>query len=278
MIPLYDNIPSRTTPVVNYCLIAVCCFVFFRQIPDGDGQLIMRYGMIPARVSNPSATLEMQRPEVLQTPLGQIAVVRTVPIPPAAVPDLVTLLSCTFLHGSLMHLAGNMLFLYIFGDNVEDRLGHVGYLLFYLGCGVTASVAHSFSNSSSLTPTIGASGAVAGVMGAYLLLYPHAKVVSLVPIFIILHIMVIPAPVFLGLWFLLQLLQGTFSMNGTAAQGVAWWAHVGGFVAGYLLVRFLVQRGRTTPQVTVVRPGTERTAFVRVPRRQPPDSYSSQDR
>src|SRR5690606_5683097 len=127
--------------------------------------------------------------------------------------------------GGWLHLLGNMWFLYIFGDNVEDRLGHVGYLLFYLGAGVIASGVHLVTNSSSMIPTVGASGAIAGVMGGYFVLYPHSRVLTLVPIFIFIHIMVIPAPVFLGIWFLLQFFQGTFSLGAVQAGGVAWWAH-----------------------------------------------------
>lgn len=157
-----------------------------------------------------------------------------------------------------MHLLGNMWFLYIFGDNVEDRLGHAGYLLLYLGWGCIASFSHYLIQPDSAIPTIGASGAVAGVMGAYLLLYPHANVVSLVPFLYILQTMVIPAPVFLGLWFVMQLLQGTFSVGSAEATGVAWWAHTGGFVSGILVAWVMTKSGRTRPQVVVVRPGTDR--------------------
>jgi membrane associated rhomboid family serine protease len=157
-----------------------------------------------------------------------------------------------------MHLLGNMWFLYIFGDNVEDRLGHWGYLIFYVGCGIAASFAHYAFEVNSDIPTLGASGAIAGVMGAYLVLYPHANVMALVPLLFILQMMVIPAPIFLGLWFVIQLFQGTFSIGATEAAGVAWWAHIGGFVAGFIIAWLLNKSGQTQPRVVVVRPGTDR--------------------
>jgi membrane associated rhomboid family serine protease len=141
-----------------------------------------------------------------------------------------------------------MWFLHIFGDNVEDRLGHIGYFVFYLGCGVAASAAHLFTNASSTIPTIGASGAIAGVMGGYMLLYPHARVLTLVPIFFIIEIMVLPAHVFLGIWFLLQFFQGTLSISATEASGVAWWAHIGGFAAGLLALHLLRKAGALGPE------------------------------
>ncbi len=265
MIPLRDNIPSRTTPVVNYAMIAICTLVFLNQASDPEGS-IMRYGLVPARISHPGERLVVEERGRVASPIPGMQVITRREIPPAAVPEWSTLLSCVFLHGGLLHLAGNMWFLYIFGDNVEDRLGHVGYLIFYLGCGIAASLAHYLTDSQSLIPTIGASGAVAGVMGAYLMLYPHAMVMSLIPIFIFIHMAVIPAPVFLGIWFVLQLLQGTFSIGGTAAAGVAWWAHIGGFAAGYLVARFLEKGGQTRPRVVVVRPGTERASLYKIRR------------
>lgn len=257
MFPLRDNIPSRTTPFVNYALIAACCLAYLGQQSDDTDDVTLRYSMIPARVTHPQDSLTIQQPEFVRTPEGVVQVMREIPLPQAAVPPWATLLTCVFLHGSLMHLLGNMWFLHIFGDNVEDRLGHLGYLFFYLGCGVAASLTHYLTESESLIPTVGASGAIAGVMGAYLLLYPRARVISLVPLFFILQIMVIPAPIFLGLWFLLQLVQGTFAIGDTSAAGVAWWAHIGGFAAGYAVAFVLNSAGRTSSQVTAVRPGTE---------------------
>lgn len=267
MIPLRDNIPSRSTPVVNYGLMLACGIVFFIQSADADGRLILQFGMIPQRITEPSQPIIIEHHEVVRTPFGLKEVTTQTEVPPSSIPPWLTALTCVFLHGSVLHLVGNMWFLYIFGDNVEDRLGHWGYLLFYLGCGTAASLAHYAFESDSALPTIGASGAIAGVMGAYLFLYPHANVVSLVPIVFLLQIMVIPAPVFLGIWFLLQLLQGTFSMGATEATGVAWWAHIGGFVAGFIVVWLLGKSGQTKPRVVVVRPGTERRfSRVRFPR------------
>lgn len=258
MIPLRDNIPSRTTPVVNYLLIVVCIVLFVLQSGDLDGRLTFLYGMIPARIAHPERPVLIEHRELVPTAFGvrELAVRSEIPQPP--VPAWLTMLTCIFLHGSLLHLAGNMWFLWVFGDNVEDRLGHVGYLLFYLGSGVLASFSHYWMSSESVVPTIGASGAVAGVMGAYLYLYPRANVVSLVPILIFLQVLVIPAPVFLGLWFLLQLWQGTFAMGAGAAVGVAWWAHIGGFVTGFAVAWLLGKSGQTSPRVVVVRPATER--------------------
>lgn len=233
MIPLHDNIPSRTFPFVNYGLIAICSVVFLLQVATGEkGGLVEKYGMIPARVVHPDATIERIEPVAVQTPFGIQVAQRTRVVEPAAVPAWLTLLTCIFLHGGWMHAIGNLWFLHIFGDNVEDRLGHLGYLLFYLVCGIAASATHLATGPNSTIPTIGASGAIAGVMGAYFLLYPKALVVSLIPIIIIFQIVVVPAPIFLGIWFLIQFFQGTFSITQAGGGGVAWWAHIGGFVVG----------------------------------------------
>lgn len=258
MIPLRDNIPARTTPFVNYWLMAICGLIFLLQSADTDGRLTLQFGMIPLRISEPDKPVIVESHEKLQTPFGWQEVVAHTEVPASPIPVWLTPFTCIFLHGSLMHLLGNMWFLYIFGDNVEDRLGHSGYLLFYVGCGLAASLAHYFFESHSPLPTIGASGAIAGVMGAYLFLYPHANVVALVPIIFLLQMMVIPAPIFLGLWFLMQLWQGSFSFGATEATGVAWWAHIGGFAAGFLIAWLLGKSGRTQPRVVVVRPGTDR--------------------
>ena len=266
LIPLRDNIPATTTPFVNYGLIAICILVFVIQVNSGEGEFVLRYGMVPARLTNPDAALTQPVSKLVQTAGGIQQVIEEVPVPPAAVPEWATLFTCIFLHGGVMHLLGNLWFLYIFGDNVEDRMGHFGYLIFYVGCGVAASFVHFIFSLHSPMPTIGASGAIAGVMGAYLLFYPHAMVVSLVPIIFILQVFVIPAPVFLGIWFVLQLVQGTFSLGSTAAEGVAWWAHIGGFAAGFVVARTMISTGTARPGVTVVRPGTERSTVYRIRR------------
>jgi membrane associated rhomboid family serine protease len=257
MIPIRDNIPSRTSPVVNYLLIVASCVVFLLQTFDSGDVLIFRFGLIPARLQQPERPLVIETTRLIQTEIGPQEQRARVEIPRSAVPVWATLCSSMFLHGSLLHLLGNLWFLWIFGDNVEDRLGHVPYLIFYLAGGVFAGCCHYAVDPGSTVPTIGASGAVAAVMGAYLLLYPHANVISLVPILFFLHIVVIPAPVFLGIWFLIQLLQGSFAAGTAEAAGVAWWAHIGGFVAGIALAFLLGKSGCTRGRVTVLRPGTQ---------------------
>jgi membrane associated rhomboid family serine protease len=149
-----------------------------------------------------------------------------------------------FLHGGILHLLGNMWYLWIFGDNIEDRLGHVKYLLFYILCGLGAGIVHTATNSYSSIPTIGASGAVAGVLGAYLISYPFARVLTLIPLGFFTQIWEIPALVVLGAWFLLQFVYGAAATASADAGGVAWWAHVGGFVMGMLLLGLLPRRPR----------------------------------
>lgn len=227
------------------------------QASDTDGRITLMFGMIPQRIGQPDAPVVIEHHEVVRTPFGMMEETSRTEVPPSPVPPILTAFTCIFLHGSLMHLLGNLWFLYIFGDNVEDRLGHFGYLLFYFGCGIAASAAHYSTDPGSTVPTIGASGAIAGVMGAYLLLYPHANVVTLVPFLYFVQTMIIPAPIFLGLWFVLQLLQGTFAIGATEAAGVAWWAHIGGFAAGFAAAWLLGKSGQTAPRVVVVRPGTE---------------------
>ncbi len=255
MIPLRDENPSHRTPVVTWTLIAVCVLVYLLQAADSSDAITMKFGMVPARITHPDKIIVVRGMNQVQTPLGPQMVEVERELPESPLPEWMTILSCVFLHGSVMHLLGNVWFLYIFGDNVEDRLGHVGYLIFYLGCGIAASVSQYVLDMESPVPTIGASGAIAGVMGAYLFMYPHARIVSLVPIAFFLQVVVIPAPIFLGIWFLIQLVQGTFSMGATQAAGVAWWAHIGGFAAG-AIVAMIFRRPQQPerPEVIVVRP------------------------
>jgi membrane associated rhomboid family serine protease len=238
MFPLQDNIPSRTTPFVNWALIGLCSFVFLKQATESpqDVTLLEQYAMIPARITRPDQPVEITTAvDVVETPQGlRLHETKKVAAPPA-VPVWLTLTTCTFLHGGWMHLLGNMWFLLIFGDNVEDRLGHLGYAAFYLVGGTIASLIHFVTGPSSTLPTVGASGAIAAVMGAYFDWYPHAKVRTFIPVFIFPLFIVVPAAVFLGLWFLMQFLQGTTSLMAAEAGGVAWWAHIGGFAAGYLI-------------------------------------------
>lgn len=159
--------------------------------------------------------------------------------------ELMTPLFAMFLHGGWLHLLGNMLYLYIFGDNVEDMLGRGRFLLFYLLCGAASFLAQILLQHNSMVPNVGASGAIAGVLGAYMLLFPRARVVTLLPLFLFFPVVEIPAVFFLGIWFLMQFFSGAASLGRTDALsgGVAWWAHIGGFVAGMLLLRLLLPRG-----------------------------------
>ena len=156
---------------------------------------------------------------------------------------ILPLFSSMFLHGGWMHLIGNMLFLYIFGDNVEDRFGHLKYLVFYFIAGITAAATQIYMFPNSEVPMVGASGAIAGVLGAYVFMFPTAKVLTLLPIFFFFQLIELPAFLFLGIWFIMQILSGMFALGiGADAGGVAWWAHIGGFVAGIVLFPFLRKR------------------------------------
>jgi len=228
MFPIRDTVPSRHLPVVTWSLIAVNVVVFLYQLalPQGaQEQLILVYGIVPARFTHP-------------------AWANSVGFPPESLWPFIT---SQFLHGGFFHILANMWTLWIFGDNVEDRMGPLRFLSFYLLCGLAAGVLLWMSNPDSQVPTIGASGAIAGVLGAYLRLYPRARIVTLIPIFIIPFFFELPAYFFLGFWFLTQLLNGTFSVGNTAASGVAWWAHVGGFLTGLAVCPVFLRRDRTGP-------------------------------
>jgi membrane associated rhomboid family serine protease len=212
MIPLRDVIPSRTVPVVTFALISLNVLAFLYEAALSPAELdtfILRHGMVPAHF---------------------------------AWDDVLTSM---FLHGGLLHLLGNLMSLWIFGDNVEDRLGHGRYLAFYGVAGAAAALAHVWVDPSSPVPTIGASGAIAGVMGGYFVLYPHSRVITWLPPIFLLEV---PAVVFLGLWFFLQLLSGVGShlsaTPGEMAGGVAFWAHVGGFLFGALVVKLVARPER----------------------------------
>ena len=245
MIPIRDTIRSDTYPIVNIVIIAVNVAVFFVELSLGQGlnQFINVYGLVPARYAIPETSVYVTA--------GQ---------------KVIAFLTFMFLHGGFLHLLGNMWSLYIFGDNVEDRLGHLRYLVFYLLCGLASGVSHLALNWHSDVPTIGASGAIAGVMGAYFILYPRAKVLTLVPIFFFLHFVELPAFLFLGIWFLFQFL----SAAGSSAQagGIAWWAHIGGFMFGIMFLKLFemlptmdaggrlrgMTKKRSTPRLQVIRP------------------------
>jgi membrane associated rhomboid family serine protease len=268
VIPLRDNIPARTPPVVNYAIIGLTAVVLLFQLAEGteeQGGLIERLGMIPQRVLHPSEPVVVTEVIERDTPFGPTQFEQQRDAAPSPVAPWLTLLTCIFLHGGWMHFLGNMWFLHIFGDNVEDRLGHLGYLVFYLAAGVAASLAHLAANPASNIPTVGASGAIAGVMGAYLLLYPRAMVLTLVPI-IIFQIVVLPAPFFLGIWFLLQFFQGVVAISQVQTTGVAWWAHIGGFAAGAVVALGLRATGHTRPPVDRVLPHTDHVTMYRARR------------
>jgi membrane associated rhomboid family serine protease len=214
MIPLRDENPSGLKPVVNVTLIVLCVLTFLWQLSYGRAQqaVIYAFALIPSVLFGYDS------------------------LPPdlAVVPPSVTLLTSMFMHGGWMHLIGNMLYLWIFGDNVEDAMGHVKFVVFYLLCGVAAAFTQAIPDPHSTIPMLGASGAISGVLGAYLLLYPHARVLVLVPLGFFSRVMHLPAGIVLSLWFGLQFLSNVLSKGG--GGGVAFRAHIGGFVAGLLLV------------------------------------------
>ncbi len=221
MFPISDDNPRIGTPYVTWSVIGACVLVFFWQVSLGasGGEIaIYEFGMIPARLLG-TAALD---PELI------------------AVPAWSTVFTSMFMHGGWLHLGFNMLFLWIFGDNVEDCMGHARYLIFYLVCGVAAALAQAFVSPGSTIPMVGASGAISGVLGAYLLLHPRATVRTVIFLGIFVTMMHLPALIVLGLWFLMQLVSATFSNSGEA--GVAFWAHVGGFVAGMALVPLFKKR------------------------------------
>lgn len=235
MIPLKDNIPTSRFPLVNTTLIVISTVVFLLQGRGERGaRIVEQYGLIPARVLNPDRPIAVRTVVPVRTPFGVLEEEQQRPCAEPPFSPWLTLITCIFLHGGWLHFLGNIWFLHIFGDNVEDRFGRFQYLAFYLVAGVSASVAHLLIHPESVVPTIGASGAIAGVMGAYLMLFPHAAIFTLLPLFIFFQVFVLPAWIFLGLWFLLQFFQGTVTLGSTITGGVAWWAHIGGFLVGIL--------------------------------------------
>ena len=214
MIPLRDIIPSRTTPIVTIALIVTNVLVFLFELSLGRGveEFTLYYGLVPAAFS------------------------------------WVAVFTSMFLHGGLFHVAGNMLYLWIFGDNVEDRMGHGRFLVFYLLCGIAAALAQTIAAPDSVVPMVGASGAIAGVMGAYFVLYPKSRIVTLIPLFFFFQIIEVPAIFFLGIWIALQALDGTISITTPATGGgVAFFAHIGGFAFGILTVRLFMTRAPLSP-------------------------------
>jgi len=229
MIPLKDRIPRSTTPVVTVTLIVVNTLIFLYELTLParlEPAFFMAYAMVPARLTH-----QLFAPHV--------------PLTVALTPFLTSM----FLHGGWLHLIGNMWFLWVFGDNVEDRLGHLSYLLFYLVCGFGAGLAHVVMNLGSDVPSLGASGAISGVLGAYIVMFPRARVLTLVPLIVFWFTVDIPAFFILGYWFVIQFFSGLSSlgMRGAGGGGVAWWAHIGGFLLGVVLVRIWPRRRRPIP-------------------------------
>ncbi|MEW6184886.1 MAG: rhomboid family intramembrane serine protease [Thermodesulfobacteriota bacterium] len=219
MIPLKDDNPTHSLPLITVGIIMVNCLVFIYQLTlssEGLETFLFRYGAIPGRLVHPK-------------------LVDPIPIP--SLPFSLTIFSSMFLHGGLIHLAGNMLYLWIFGNNVEDYLGHIKFAGFYLISGFLAAFIHTLTDLDSLVPMIGASGAIAGVLGAYLVLFPRANISTLFIFIIFFKIIKVPAVLILGLWFLIQLVNA-----GTAGGSVAWYAHVGGFLSGLIFIRFFGRR------------------------------------
>jgi membrane associated rhomboid family serine protease len=245
MIPIRDVNRSEHFPLVNVAIIAVNVLAFIWQMAQGPQlkEALFLYGIVPSRYSDPMVSVEF-------TTLQQ-----TLPF-----------LTSMFLHGGIMHILGNMWFLYIFGDNIEDRLGHLRYLVFYLLCGIAAGFVHLVTNWHSQMPTIGASGAIAGVMGGYLLLYPRARILTLIPIIFFFQFVELPAYIFLGFWIFIQVISAGFTRSDVG--GIAWFAHIGGFVVGLVMVKVFqwiphtgmsetVRRQterNTTPRLQTVRP------------------------
>ena len=223
MLPLRDENPTRTFPGFTVLLIALNLAVFFYEasLPGPLRQeMVMRRGLVPGVITN--------LPSLGSEAFGS---------------GLLSVLTSMFLHGDVLHLGGNMLYLWIFGNNIEDRLGHMRFVAFYLACGLAAAATQVAALPGSLVPMVGASGAIAGVLGAYLLIFPKARILTVVPFFIFLHFVRIPAYLVLGLWFIFQILHSL--MADASGGGVAWFAHIGGFVAGMLfLVIFLPRRRR----------------------------------
>ena len=232
MIPLHDDNPTQSTPVLTIVLIAICILVYFFQAalgPRGGEMIIYSLGVIPAVLLD---KVELSRDLVL-------------------IPAELTVFTSMFLHGGFLHLAGNMLYLWIFGNNIEDALGKFRFLIFYFVCGIVAAFGQIMQDPASTIPMIGASGAISGVLGAYMLLYPHARILVLVPLGFYMQMMKIPAGWVLGFWFVLQLLSSV--LTGSEGGGVAWFAHIGGFLAGMVLVPVLKRK-----QVRLFQPGRSR--------------------
>jgi membrane associated rhomboid family serine protease len=216
MIPIRDEIPTRETPVVNYLLIAVNVLVFLYMLflPESAMEaFVNKYAMIPSHFAD---GVDLK--------------------------DILTFFTSMFMHAGLAHIGGNMIYLWIFGDNVEDRLGHIPYLIFYLAGGVVADLTHLATNWGSDLPTVGASGAIAAVLGAYLVFYPASRIATWIPLGFFYKLTLVPAGVVLGLWFVYQLFEGVAALGGADVGGVAVWAHIGGFIFGVIVAALAAPR------------------------------------
>ncbi len=221
MIPLRDTAPRNRFPIINIGLILLNVLVFLHQSalpPEQLYRFIFKYGSIPANL-----TLNLSG--ILGPDFSFSALLA------AALP----LVTANFLHGGWLHLIGNMLYLWIFGDNIEGKVGHLQYLLLYLFMGASSQLFHLLSDPHSTVPLVGASGAIAGVLGAYFILYPRARILTLLPLGFFITFVHLPAMLFLGFWFLLQLLNASLQGAAIGVQSVAWWAHVGGFIVGLII-------------------------------------------
>ncbi|MBW1971636.1 MAG: rhomboid family intramembrane serine protease [Deltaproteobacteria bacterium] len=228
MFPIHDTIPRQSPPIITWLIIGVNSIVFFIElnIPEASlERLFYLFGVVPARYHNPAWASLFGLTTNSYWPF----------------------FTSMFLHGGWLHFIGNMWVLWIFGDNVEDRLGRFSYLIFYILCGLIAGITHCLINPHSTVPTIGASGAIAGVMGAYFLFFPYAKIITLIPIFFFPFFFELPAVLFIGIWFYIQLFSGTLSLATKGSYGgIAWWAHIGGFISGiifgFIFVKFKPKR------------------------------------
>jgi len=226
VIPLRDLTPRRSFPLITLVLIAANVVVFLHQIslsPAAGDLFVRTYGLVPARISLALAGRRYSWVEAF-----------------------LPLLTCMFLHGGFLHILGNLWFLWVFGANVEDRLGSVPYLFFYLAAGVGSGIAQTLFSWGSRVPSIGASGAISGVLGAYIVFFPGSQILTLVPLLIVWFTWRIPAMVFIGLWFAIQFLSGINSLGSQSLGGVAWWAHVGGFLFGVVVAAIVRAAGGTT--------------------------------
>jgi len=226
MIPLKDTIPRIGIPWITWILILLNAIIFIFEISIPKGALeevFYFFGLVPARYSSPKWAL----------------------IHGLSPKDYFPFLSNMFLHGGWLHIIGNMWFLYIFGSSVEDRMGHVRFLILYILTGLMANILFFILDIHSMIPEFGASGAIAGVMGAYIVMFPRARILTLIPIFFFPFFFYLPAFFYLGFWFLIQFFSGTLSPSSSGTGGVAWWAHVGGFLAGMVLVPLFRNRGHS---------------------------------